>query len=94
MTIAEVTNGDAPAALIHTKGTIGFVFFEVQPRMTRVRYKLGQRDIDPILNIGGQFRISLQEAFRARDPHRHDQRACLWRSAIISSALSKVGPPR
>src|SRR4051812_35471080 len=93
MAVAEVTNGDTPAALVDAQGTIGFVFFEVQSRMTRVRNKLSQRNIDSILNVRSQFCIGLQEALRPRDPHRHDQRACLWRSAIRSSALSKAGPP-
>ena len=77
MAVAEVTNGDTPAALVDAKGPIGFVFFEVQSRMARVRNKLSQRNIDPILNVRSQFCIGLQEALRPRDPHRHGSASML-----------------
>jgi hypothetical protein len=70
--IAEVANGDSPAAAINAQGAKVFVFFEVQPGMTRIRYKLRKRYIDPVLNVGSQLCIDFQEAVGARDPHQHN----------------------
>ncbi|HEV7599370.1 MAG TPA: hypothetical protein VGO49_03825 [Bradyrhizobium sp.] len=69
--VAQVANGDPPAAAINAQGAKALVFFEVQPGMTRIRYKLRRRYIDPVLNVGSQLCIGFQEAVGARDPHRH-----------------------
>jgi hypothetical protein len=49
--IAQVANSDAPAATIDSQSAKALVFFEVQSRMARIRYKLSERNIDPILNV-------------------------------------------
>jgi hypothetical protein len=60
LAVAEVTDGDTPAALVDAQSTIRFVFFEVQPRMARVRNKLPQRNIDPGLRQAWKSRSRVQ----------------------------------
>lgn len=49
--IAEVANGDTPAAAIDSQSAKALVFFEVQSRMARIRYKLSKGNINPVLNV-------------------------------------------
>jgi hypothetical protein len=49
--IAQVANGDTPAATINPQSAKALIFFEVQSRMARIRYKLSEGNINPILNV-------------------------------------------
>ena len=49
--IAQVANGDTPTATINSQSAKALIFFEVQSGMTRIRYKLSECNIDPILNV-------------------------------------------
>jgi hypothetical protein len=49
--IAQVANGDTPAATIDSQSAEALIFFEVQPRMARIFYKLSEGNINPILNV-------------------------------------------
>jgi hypothetical protein len=49
--IAQVANGDAPAAPIDSQSAKALIFFEVQSGMARIRYKLSEGNINPILNV-------------------------------------------
>jgi hypothetical protein len=49
--IAQVANGDAPAAPIDSQGAKALIFFEVQSGMARILHKLSEGNINPILNV-------------------------------------------
>jgi hypothetical protein len=49
--IAQVANGDTPAATINSQSAKALVFFEVQSRMARIRYELSEGNINPVLNV-------------------------------------------